>query len=300
MIGTPGPAGGPSAGRGGFPVVARAAVLGRPVSHSLSPVLHRAAYAALGLDGWRYEAIECDESGLAPLLKASGPEVLGYSCTMPLKREVLRVAASVSAEAAAIGAGNTLVRQAGRAPGWLADNTDWIGIRDALAARGISPAGRVAVLGAGGTAQAALAALADAHRVTVLVRDPSRTTDLVDTAGRLNRDVRVGRFSEPADLAALRDADLVLSTLPPGAADFLVTVVGERTWAPGQALLDAVYVPWPTALAGAAAAAGAAIVSGASMLLYQAVHQVELMTGRAAPVGAMRVALLAAAPGCAA
>lgn len=275
-------------------------MLGKPVGHSLSPVLHHAAYAALGLTGWRYEAIECDEGRLAPLLRASGPEVAGYSCTMPLKREVLRVAASRSPEAAAIGAGNTLVRTPGTSSGWFADNTDWLGIRDALSARGVLSTGRVAVLGAGGTAQAALAALPEAERVTVLVRDPARSGDLLATAGRLRREIRLGRFDEPADLQSLREADLVISTVPPGAADFLVSVIAERRWVSGQALLDAVYVPWPTPLAGAAAVAGATIISGASMLLYQAVRQVELMTGRAAPVEAMRAALLAAAPGCAA
>lgn len=275
-------------------------MLGKPVGHSLSPVLHQAAYAAMGLTGWCYQAIECDEAGLAALLHASAPDVAGYSCTMPLKREVLRVAASRSSEAAAIGAGNTLVRTPGNSSEWFADNTDWIGIRDALSARGIVPTGRVAVLGAGGTAQAALAALPDADEVTVLVRDPTRGGELLATAERLDRDVRLGRFDDPGDLAALRKADLVLSTLPPGAADFLVSVVTQRRWSIGQALLDAVYVPWPTVLAGAAATAGATIISGASMLLYQAVRQVELMTGRAAPVEAMRAALLAAAPGCAA
>lgn len=289
MIGTPGP----SAGR-------RAAVLGKPVSHSLSPVLHSAAYAAMELTGWRYDAIECDEAGLAALLRASGPDVAGYSCTMPLKREVLRVADAQSPAAAAIGAGNTLVRTGGPSSKWFADNTDWIGIRDALSAQGVLPTGRVAVLGAGGTAQAALAALADAERVTVLVRDPARSENLLATAGRLKREVRIGRFDQPAGIEALGSADLVISTLPPRAADFLVPVVAERRWAGGQALLDSVYVPWPTPLAGAAEAAGATIVSGAAMLLYQAVRQVELMTGRAAPVEAMRAALLAAAPGCAA
>jgi shikimate dehydrogenase len=265
-------------------------VLGKPIGHSLSPVLHRAAYRALGLAGWSYTAIECDEPGLPGLLAASGEEVVGYSCTMPLKRQVLRVAASATAEASAIGAGNTLLRTAG---GWHADNTDWIGIRDALAGAGVPDGGAVTVLGAGGTAQAALAALAGAGRVTVLVREPSRAGELLAAADRLARPVTVAPLS---DRQHWLEADLIVATLPSGAADRFAGLPFRRD----QALLDAVYDPWPTPLAAAMVAAGASVVSGAAMLLHQAARQVELMTGSAAPVEAMRAALLAAVPGCAA
>ena len=265
-------------------------MLGKPIGHSLSPVLHLAAYRALGLAGWRYTAIECDSDALPGLLAASGEDVVGYSCTMPLKRQVLRVADSASAEAAAIGAGNTLLRTAA---GWHADNTDWIGIRDALAAAGVPAGGAVTVLGAGGTAQAALAALAGAARVTVLVRDPSRAGELLAAADRLDRPVTVASLSERRHWLA---ADLILATLPAGAADRFAGLPFRRD----QALLDVVYEPWPTPLAAALAAAGGPVVSGAAMLLRQAARQVELMTGSAAPVEAMRAALLAAVPGCAA
>jgi shikimate dehydrogenase len=265
-----------------------AAVLGKPVGHSLSPVLHRAAYQALGLTDWSYTAIECDSDGLAGLLARSGAEVVGYSCTMPLKRQVLRVAGSVSPEAAAIGAGNTLLR--GPA-GWHADNTDWTGIQNALAAAGLAAGGAVTVLGAGGTAQAALAALPDADRVTVLVREPSRAGELLATARRLDRQVSVAPLSQPQRWL---DADLIIATLPAGAADRYAGLPFRAD----QALLDVVYHPWPTPLAGALAAAGAPVVSGAAMLLHQAARQVELMTGSAAPVEAMRAAMSAAVPGC--
>lgn len=267
---------------------AEAAILGKPVGNSLSPVLHLAAYRALGLTDWNYRAIECGEADLPPLLAGSGPAVIGYSCTMPLKRAVLRVAGEVSAQARAIGAGNTLLRRDG---GWLADNTDWIGIRDALAERAIPGTATVALLGAGGSAQAALAAVSDAARVTVLVREPARTVELLAAADRLGVSVSVTRLD---DHRALRDADLVISTLPPGAADGLAGL----GWRSQQALLDAVYHSWPTTLAQSAQQAGATVISGASMLLFQAVGQVQLMTGSAAPVEAMRAALREAAPGC--
>jgi shikimate dehydrogenase len=268
-----------------------AAVLGSPVAHSLSPVLHRAAYAALGLTEWRYEAIECAESGLAPLLAGSAPAVVGYSCTMPLKRQVLAVATSASSRATAIGAGNTLLRVAA---GWHADNTDWRGIRDALFDKGITAPDKVVILGAGGTAQAALAALSDAHEITVLVREPARATELLATAKRLAVDVRVARLDAAFDRAELVGADLVISTLPARAADPLAVL----PWHSGQALLDVIYHPWPTELARSAGQGGATVISGASLLLYQAAGQVELMTERTAPVEAMRAALLAASPAC--
>ena len=267
-------------------------MLGKPIGHSLSPVLHRAAYRALGLTGWSYTAIECDEQGLAALLAGSDERVVGYSCTMPLKRQVLRVANSVSPEAAAIGAGNTLLR---RDAGWHADNTDWIGIRDALAAGSLPTGGAVTILGAGGTAQAALAALValPEPQVTVLVREPSRAGPLLASAQRLRLPVRLAPLSERRHWL---EADLIIATLPAGAADRFAGLPFRRD----QALLEAVYDPWPTPLAAALTAAGAPVVSGAVMLLHQAARQVELMTGSAAPVEAMRAALLAAVPGCAA
>jgi shikimate dehydrogenase len=268
-------------------VPARAGVLGRPISHSLSPVLHRAAYAALGLD-WTYDAVDCGVDDL-PAVLAARADWAGFSATMPLKHALLDVAAIVRPTAADIGAANTLLPGP---EGWIADNTDVAGIVAALRAAGVAPT-TVTVLGAGGTAQAALAALRtlEVGEVSVLVRDRSRSFALLGTAERLGVAVSLGDLS--TDAAAL-DASLVISTLPPGAADPLA----ERSWSPRQAVLDVVYVPWPTALAAQASAAGATVVSGAAMLLQQAAEQVRLMTGRDAPVEAMRAALLAAAPGC--
>jgi shikimate dehydrogenase len=266
----------------------RAAVLGRPVAHSLSPVLHRAAYAALGLD-WTYDPIECDEAMLPGLLAGSGPEVVGYSCTMPLKRIALTLASCAGEEARLVGAANTL-RPLGE--GWRADNTDVTGIRAALAECGCDPR-RATLLGAGGTAQAALAAVAQLglRECAVLVRNPAHTEELVATAGRVGVALDIGALDPDARQLA---ADLVVSALPPGAAD----PVAGWGWRPGQVVLDAVYDPWPTPLAAAAAHGGAAVVGGASLLLHQAAAQVELMTSSAAPVDVMRDALRRAAPGC--
>jgi len=266
----------------------RVVLIGHPVAHSLSPTLHRAAYAALGLSGWRYQAIECTEAEL-PALLASSPDAAGFSVTMPLKRAALRLADAASEPATRIGAGNTLLR---REAGWYAENTDWLGIRDALAEGGVLPR-RAVVLGAGGTAQAALAALAGAAEVTVLVREPARAGELLATAERLACPVRLGRLADLGQ-ADLEPADLLISTLPPGAADGLA----HRLLAAGCAVLDVVYAGWPTRLARAAQEAGAPVISGATLLLHQAAWQVELMTGHAAPVEAMRAAMRAAVPDC--
>ncbi len=264
----------------------RAAVLGRPIEHSLSPVLHRAAYRTLGLD-WRYDAIDCAADELAPLLAGSGPEWAGFSCTMPVKRRALELAADAAPRASAVGAANTLLPADG---GWRADNTDVVGIVGALAERRVRPEW-VTVLGAGGTAQAVVVALAELGvlRCSVLVRERSRAGELLAAARRVGVHVELAALDASATELT---ADLVVSTLPAGAADGLASA----HWSSGQVLLDAVYAPWPTPLAQAVGAAGGTVISGGCLLLHQAAGQVELMTGHRAPVAEMRAALQAAAP----
>jgi shikimate dehydrogenase len=271
--------------------VRRAAVLGSPVAHSLSPALHGAAYAALGLTSWRYEAIDCDEAGLPGFVDRLGPEWAGLSLTMPLKRTALRIADEVSPRAAAVGAANTLILggAAGDRRHRRVDNTDVLGIAAALREAGLDRVGHAIVLGAGGTAQATLAALAELgeSEPDVLVRDPARTSDLRAAADRLGIRPTV-HGGLPG--VVLPEADLIVSTVPAGAADS----VRPSWWGPGTVVLDVVYSPWPTPLASAAVEAGCRAVSGLAVLLHQAVAQVELMTGRPGPVQAMRSGLEAA------
>jgi shikimate dehydrogenase len=267
--------------------VRRAAVLGSPIEHSLSPILHEAAYQALDLHGWHYDKIECDEAGLPSLVDSMGPEWAGLSLTMPLKRVALTVADEVSPLAKAVGAANTLVFTP--AGGRRADNTDVGGVVSALREAGLTRVERAVILGAGGTAQSALAAVRELgdQSPTVLVRNLTRTCELRATAERLGMRPTIsdGLFTAP-----LPAADLVISTLPGGAADPL----SASRWKPDTMVLDVVYTPWPTPFAGSALAAGCRVVSGLTVLLYQAVAQVELMTGHPGPVEAMRTALLAA------
>ena len=268
-------------------MVRRAAVLGYPIEHSLSPILHEAAYQALDLHGWHYDKIECDEAGLPSLVDSMGPEWAGLSLTMPLKRVALTVADEVSPLAQAVGAANTLVFSPDG--GRRADNIDVAGMVSALREAGLARVEQAVILGAGGTAHSALAAVRELgnRSPTVLVRNLARTRELRETAERLGMQPTIsdGLFTEP-----LPAADLVISTLPGGAADPL----SATRWKPDTMVLDVVYTPWPTSFAGSALAAGCPVVSGLTVLLYQAVAQVELMTGHPGPVEAMRTALVAA------
>jgi len=264
----------------------KAAVLGSPIAHSLSPALHRAAYARLGLDGWSYQAIECDEAGLPGWLAGCGPQWAGLSLTMPLKRTVLPLLDRADPVAAATGGANTVVFRDGARLGY---NTDVAGLVAALAGAGLdrAPAGAL-VLGGGATACSALAALAELglRQVAVAVRDPARAAGLLAAASRLAMSVELCPFGKETG------AELLISTVPAGAAN----PYAERLRGiahPPRIVVDVVYHPWPTPLATAASQAGSVAVSGFELLLQQAARQVELMTGRTPPVQAMRDAGLA-------
>jgi len=262
----------------------KAAVLGSPIAHSLSPALHRAAYAGLGLDDWTYEAVDCDEAALAAFVTSRGPDWAGLSLTMPLKRTVLPLLDHTDPLAVIAGGANTVVF---RPDGRYGYNTDVQGIVDALTEAGAAAPGSVTIIGAGATACSALAALAElgAPAADVVVRDPARAADLLAAAERLHVAVRL------LPLTALTDdaPGLLISTVPAGAADGYAGRIRVTGRAPA-AVLDVVYDPWPTPLAEAASAAGAIVANGFAMLLHQAAAQVELMTGKPAPLEAMRAA----------
>ncbi|RKN13779.1 shikimate dehydrogenase [Micromonospora musae] len=263
----------------------RAAVLGKPITHSLSPVIHNAGYAAAGLAGWSYTRIECAESELPGLVAGLGPEWAGLSVTMPGKEAALAVADTASPVAVAVGAANTLVRRPDGA--WYADNTDVTGMVEVLAGAGVRRGATVTVLGAGGTARAALAAAArlDAREVTVVARRAAAVDELRPVADALGIPMVGAAW---VDAAARLDADVVLSTVPKGVADPLAATVA---WRPRTVFFDALYDPWPTPLAAAAAASGCRVVSGLELLLAQAIGQFEQFTGVSAPREAMAAAL---------
>lgn len=262
----------------------RAAVLGSPIAHSLSPVLHRAAYRELGLTGWTYERFEVDEEGLPGFLAQLGPEWAGLSLTMPLKRAVIPLLDGISDTAASVEAVNTVVlTDDGRRVG---DNTDIPGMVAALREHGIERTDTAAILGAGATASSALAALARicTGEVVAYVRSAARAAEMRRWGERLEVDVRVADWADAAE--ALR-RPLVVATTPAGTTDALAAAVPERP----ATLFDVLYDPWPTTLAARWSAYGGAVVSGLDLLVHQAVLQVEQVTGRApAPLDAMRKA----------
>ncbi|MFF8409625.1 shikimate dehydrogenase [Streptomyces omiyaensis] len=262
----------------------RAAVLGSPIAHSLSPVLHRAAYAELGLDDWSYERFEIDEAALPAFLAELDGSWAGLSLTMPLKRAVIPLLDEVTATAASVEAVNTVVlREDGRRVG---DNTDIPGMIAALRERGVEKADSAAILGAGATASSALAALARvcAGPVTAYVRSEARAAEMRGWGDRLGVDVRTAAWEDAAEAFA---APLVVATTPAGTTDALAAAVPDR---PGT-LFDVLYEPWPTALAAAWSDRGGRVVGGLDLLVHQAVLQVERMTGvPRAPLAAMRAA----------
>ncbi|MER5369176.1 shikimate dehydrogenase [Streptomyces sp. NPDC002722] len=260
----------------------RAAVLGSPIAHSLSPVLHRAAYAELGLDGWTYDRFEVDEAALPGFVQGLDSTWAGLSLTMPLKRAIIPLLDSVSETASSVEAVNTVVlTEDGRLAG---DNTDIPGMIAALRERGVEKTESAAVLGAGATASSALAALSQicAGPVTAYVRSRERGDEMRGWGERLGVDVRIADWAEAEQ--ALR-APLIIATTPAGATDGLMDAVPER---PGT-LFDVLYEPWPTGLASAWTAHGGPVIGGLDLLVHQAVLQVEQMTGRSpAPLAAMR------------
>ena len=262
----------------------RAAVLGSPISHSRSPDLHRAAYAALGLD-WTYDAIEVTTASLADFLDScEQPEWAGLSLTMPLKTDVLTMLDEISETAALVRAVNTVIFADDRRAG---HNTDVAGMQRALqeAHGGELVARTGAILGSGATARSALVALQclGVAEVVVWARNPERAADLV----ALGRDLGVDVALSPWDGSAPLAEDVVIATVPPGAADGFVDRVPE---VPGV-LLDVAYGEGVTPLTAAWQRAGGATADGLDLLLWQAVDQVRLMTGLDAPVAAMRMAL---------
>jgi shikimate dehydrogenase len=264
----------------------RAAVLGSPISHSRSPLLHRAAYTALGLD-WTYEAVDVTTEALPAFLDSCAwPEWAGLSLTMPLKTDVLPFLDEVSELATVVRAANTVVFSDNGRSG---HNTDVAGMQRSLSeAQGTDLAlRRGIVIGSGATARSALAALAGlgADDVAVIARNPDRAAEL----GPLGADLGVAVTLWPWDDVRPLEAEAVIATVPPGAADVFVSRVPE---APGV-LLDVAYGSGVTSLTNAWTRAGGAAADGLDLLLWQAVDQVRLMTGEEPPVAAMRAALQA-------
>jgi shikimate dehydrogenase len=268
------------------------AVLGHPVEHSLSPLLHAAAYAHLGLD-WRYDRHDVRESELRGFVDGLDDSWRGLSATMPLKEELVRLAHSCDAAVTLTGAANTLLFADDGTR--VARNTDVAGVERALRDAGLDDAHHAVVAGAGSTARSVLVAL-DAfglRSVTVVVREPSRAQALVTLADELGLECDLVRL---ADFAHVVDgADVVAWTLPNGVA--LPQSLPSEVCTSAVAL-DVSYHPWPGPLAAHWLEHGGRVASGSDMLLHQAVRQVRLFVSEQtdAPLegeGAVEVAMRA-------
>lgn len=266
----------------------RCAVLGDPVAHSLSPVIHRAAYDALGLDGWHYDAVAVPGGGLAGFVEGLDPaQWRGLSLTMPLKREALPLLDTSDDWVRLSAACNTMVLdENGRRHGL---NTDVTGALAVLGDHRDLPLERAVVLGGGATAASLLLALAEqgVRRATLVVRDPARAQETVRVARAHPRapEVEVRRLD--AVTTGVLEADVVVSTVPASAqVPALLAAVSDV-----PLVFEVVYEPWPTPLADSARRAGHTVLSGLDLLVAQAVDQVTAMTGRPdVPVAAMRAA----------
>ena len=257
-------------------------MLGSPIAHSRSPQLHLAAYRALGLDEWTYQRIECGADELPGIVSGFGPEWVGVSVTMPGKFAALRFADERTDRAELVGSANTLLRTPS---GWRADNTDIDGVAGAL---GGATTGAAVVAGSGGTAPAAIVALAESGvtDITVVARNPDKAAGLVELAHRVGAVARFCDLNDGGISDAVAAAAVLVNTLPADVAGRYA-----ESFANVPVLLDAIYDPWPTPLASAVAAAGGRVISGLQMLLHQAFAQVEQFTGLPAPRAAMAAAL---------
>lgn len=269
-----------------------AAVIGSPIEHSLSPVIHRAAWAQLGIDGWEYHRLEQDTDSLPGFIAGLGADCAGLSVTMPCKQAVMPLLDVIDPLASAVGAVNTVVPSSGVLAGF---NTDVTGIasavRRACSMAGCSAPSSALVLGARATASSALAALGELGITssTVAARRFGGPGSVVAAASRLGVTIEQVLWSdaEAVDRAA-SSADLIISTLPASAADPLAERLRVRE---GQILLDVVYSPRDTALRRAFESAGGVVAEGTDMLVFQAGAQVQLMTGRSPDTCVMREAL---------
>lgn len=263
----------------------KAFVLGHPIRHSKSPLLHQAAYRVLG-EPISYRRLETSQEQLEQVFASYGPSdgTRGFSVTMPLKEKVKDYLDRLTPLAQLVGVVNTVYWRPsleGRQVAW-GHNSDLAGIVNALRQAGFEGAPlNPAILGGGSTARAALTALAlmGARQVHVLVRDASRAAGLEQTAQTLG--VRL-LFAPLSDFAGTYESyDVLISSLPAGAADHLLDQAPQEPQA--GLLLDVSYDPWPSPLALAWEARGGLVTSGLEMLVYQALDQVKLFSGR--PLG---------------
>ena len=244
----------------------RGAVLGSPISHSLSPTLHRAAFESIGVAG-SYEAIDVPSGTLSEFFLSNQSEFDYFSLTMPLKEEAHLLQVTCDELSLRIGSINTLYKKEGR---WLATSTDGSGFLAALAAQGFSSFSNALVLGAGGTARAVAGALdGNAKTLSVMGRTSTRR-DALERCVEESEFTYLPWKNDPD----INSYDLIINTTPAGAADLLAENLPAQV---SGLLFDVIYKPWPTVLASAWEDRSGKVINGKELLLWQGLDQLALV-----------------------
>ena len=243
-----------------------AGVLGSPISHSLSPLLHKTAYEFLGIEG-SYSAFEVPSGQLQNFLNNEGSALNSVSLTMPLKEEALSIADSVSDLARQIQSGNTLFKKDGL---WNLTSTDVEGFTFALDSHNRNAMGDVLIIGAGATARAVMAACNGVSRsVSVINRNPDREIAIRNSAPDLVID-----FISWGSSIDFDKYDLVVNTTPDNAASLFV----DQVTATSATFFEVLYNPWPTLLLSKWRESGGYGIDGLDLLIHQAISQIQIFS----------------------
>jgi len=268
-------------------------VIGDPITHSLSPALHNAAFNHLKLDfvflAFKVEAAELENA----MRGIRGLGIRGLNVTMPHKTAVTRYLDEVDSTVKFLGSANTILNDDGKLLGF---NTDGVGALRALRENGVNPTGKkLLLLGAGGAAKAAAFSLAqEAEALCILNRAPERAKELADALSRMLGKKVVGDSLSPSTIQKnLQDADILINATSVGMhPNISQSLVAPQWLKPDLTVMDIVYNPLETKLAKDAKAAGAKVISGVEMLLYQGAASFEIWTGLVSPIEVMRTAAL--------
>ncbi len=260
-------------------------IIGDPVEHSLSPLMHNAAYEALGIDDqFVFTAARVKVEDVKDVVQAVRVmRIRGLTCTIPHKMEVMKYLDEVDDIAQKIGAVNTVVNDNGILKGY---NTDWLGTVTPLEEHVNLLGKRVALIGAGGAARAmAFGVVQKGANLTVFNRTIDKAQSL---AGELK-----AQASDLSELSRIGDFDIIINATNLGMGEHVgKSPVPKEYIESHHIVFDAVYVPSETQLLKDAQEKGATSIKGVEMLLHQGTAQFELYTGHKAPVEVMRKVLL--------
>lgn len=268
-------------------------VVGHPIKHSLSAVMHNAAFRELGL-AYTYAPYDVEENILGEFISSCREDFIGLNVTIPHKLAVIPFLDDLSKEARLIGAVNTIKFENGKATGY---NTDGVGFVRSLQEASVPVAGkRFLILGAGGASRAIIFQLvADGAKVSVANRDRSKAEDLAsDVEGKTGRPINVVSYDTKDLEVHLKDVDVLVNTTPVGMHPATgETVIPSAIIPEGIVVVDIVYNPPETMLLREARMRGCRTVGGLGMLVHQGAEALRIWLGVDPPIEVMRGVLLA-------